>query len=38
MRLNARAADRDARYAASANRAKAATQQHHLSQGIALGN
>ena len=33
-----RAADRAARYAASANRANAPPQQHHLAQGIALDN
>ena len=33
-----RAADRVARYAARANRANAPPQQHHLAQGIALGN
>ena len=33
-----RTADRAARYAARANRASAPLQQHHLAQGIALGN
>ena len=33
-----RAADRAARYAARANRANASPQQHHLAQGIELGN
>jgi hypothetical protein len=33
-----RAAGRAARYAAHANRANAPPQQHHLAQGIALGN
>jgi hypothetical protein len=33
-----RAADRAARYASRANRASAPSQQHHLSQDIALGN
>jgi hypothetical protein len=33
-----RAADRAARYAARANRSSAPPQQHHLAQGIALGN
>jgi hypothetical protein len=40
LRQNAetRAADRAARYATRANRANAPPQQHHLAQGIALGN
>jgi hypothetical protein len=33
-----RAAGRAARYAARANRPNAPPQQHHLAQGIALGN
>jgi hypothetical protein len=33
-----RAADRDARYATRANLTNASPQQHHLAQGIELGN
>jgi hypothetical protein len=36
--IETRAADRAARYIARANRASASPQQHHLAQGIALGN